>query len=229
MATEEFGVYLRTLRASLMLEARHAEEIVAEARSHLHHQAADLVRQGWAGSDAAAEAERRFGDPRDLGARLRTPNLKTAPYRLPRVTAGLAVMLAYTLVVTCSGLVDWSSHPGQFIASSAGIDGAGADALLMAIYLLPAALIAGAIAGLRAWWVAASPVALWLGICWIDSLLMGSLQPCGRLREQLLYALFLPLLCGLPLCGAAYLGGRLFASKVLVGAWGWLRAGPAMP
>lgn len=229
MAVEEFGSYLQTLRASLALEARHADEIVAEARSHLHHQAADLVRLGWTEGEAAVEAERRFGDPRKLAARLRAPNLKTAPCRLPRVCAGLAVMLGYTLVVACSGIVDWSSHPGQFIASSAGIDGAGADMLLMAAYLIPAALVAGAIAGFRAWWVAASPVVLWLGICWLDSLLVGALQPYGRLREQLLYVLFLPLLCGLPLCGAAYVGGRFSASKMLADTWGWLRAGPAAP
>ena len=87
--------YLSELRSHLTdLHPKRADEIIAEARTHLESRAAQLRAAGVGEDEAIGEALAAFGDParmaKDLianNSRHRRPNLRPRPFRRPHLLA----------------------------------------------------------------------------------------------------------------------------------------------
>ncbi len=63
----DIDTYLAQLRAHLTdLDPKRADEIIAEARTHIESRAAQLRAGGVSDGEAAAEAARTFGDPSEV-------------------------------------------------------------------------------------------------------------------------------------------------------------------
>ncbi len=213
----DIDTYLTQLRSHLTdLHPKRADEIVAEARTHLESRAAQLRAAGVGEGEAIGEALAAFGDPERMAQDLVDKNSRHRRPIALRALAALVISLGagFALAGLSSTPQSWMNSPSlHFISHYTGLDLEPAAFLLLLIQLLPAAYLAGIVGGPRLWWLAGSPGAFWIGLCWTMSLVYGNLQPYAILPEQLLYALILPGLFALVLAGTGRLGARLAASR----------------
>jgi hypothetical protein len=89
----EFNAYLKKLRAALDVSPQRADEIVAEARTHLEAKAAELEASGLNHGEAVQEAMASFGKAREMAEQLTQANGGGRTYWALRVALGVAVML----------------------------------------------------------------------------------------------------------------------------------------
>ena len=211
----DIDTYLSELRSHLTdLDPKRADEIVAEARTHLESRAAQLRAAGVGEDEAVGEALAAFGEPERMARELLDKNSRHRRPEALRVLAALAIALgaAFSLAKLYSTPACWNSPSLRFLAHHTGLDLQFAGFLLNVIQLLPAAYLAGLIGGRRFWWLAGAPGAFWIVFCWTLSLIHGNLQYAIR-PEQLRYALIIPGLAALLLAGTGWLGARLIASR----------------
>jgi hypothetical protein len=163
--------YLQHLRSHLTdIDAKRADEIIAEARTHIECRQAKLEASGMVRRDAVAEAVHTFGDAELVAERLRNANTghqHVGPFRLLiAVHLGLVGSLLATHLLL-------GQLPLPF-----DIGGPGADStpwfqvLAFGAIAGPAALLGGWAAGRWWWWLPALPVGI-LGF-------MGSALGPGR-------------------------------------------------
>jgi len=208
--------YLSELRAHLTdLHPKRADEIIAEARTHLESRVAQLQTTGMSRDEAVAEAARTFGDPSQVAQDLVQGNTRHRRPATLRALGALAIALgaAFALAGLYATPECWKSPSLLFVAHHTGLALEPAGWLLLLIQLLPAAYLAGVVGGPRFWWLAGAPGAFWIGFCWTASLLSGRLQPAPTLSEQLRYALIVPGLAALVLAATGRLGVGLAASR----------------
>ena len=208
----EIETYLGQLRSHLTdLDARRADEIVAEARTHLESRAAQLRAGGMSEDEVNAEAVRTFGDSALVAGRLRQGNRHHRRPHSLRALAALAVSLAtaFSLAMLLPGVVG-SQRDGslvQAVQSATNLDLSGAlyalGAVAFVIGFVPAALLAGFIGGRRHWWLAAVPGVLWACVSVPLVLLYATT------RVWLPYALLIPVLASLAFAALGWFGGRL--------------------
>jgi len=210
----EIDIYLAQLRSHLTdLDDRRADEIIAEARTHLESRAAQFEATGMSHDQATTEAARTFGDPSQVAQDLVQGNTRHRRPVALRTVVALAITLGAAFALTSTPDC-WESPSLHFIADHTGLALRPAAFLLVLIQLLPAAYLAGVVGGRRLWWLAGAPAAFWIGFCWIPSLIHGNFQWYHRLSEQILWTLALPGLAGFVLTGTGWLGARLAASRL---------------
>jgi len=212
----DIDTYLTQLRSHLTdLDPKRADEIIAEARTHLESRAAQLQAAGVGEDEAIEKALAAFGDPGRVAQDLIDKNSRHRRPAALRSLGALAITLgaAFALAGLSSTPESWNSPSLHFIAHYTGLDLEPAAFLLLLIQLLPAAYLAGVLGGRRLWWLAAAPAAFWIGLCWTASLLSGRLQPAPTLSEQLRYALIVPGLAALVLAATGRVGAGLAASR----------------
>jgi len=212
----DIDTYLAQLRSHLTdLDPKRADEIVAEARTHLESRAAQLRATGVGEDEAIKEALAAFGDPGRMAKDLVDKNSRHRRPVALRALAALAITLgaAFALAGLYATPECWNSPALHFIAHYTGLDLEPAAFLLLLIQLLPAAYLAGIVGGPRLWWLAGAPGVFWIGLCWIPSLVSGNLPPSATLPHQLRYALIVPGLAALVLAATGRLGAHLAASR----------------
>ncbi len=206
----EIESYLAELRARLDVDVKRADEIIAEVRTHLETQAAELQTGGLGSDEAMSQAVGSFGEPDQIARQLVEGN---ARHRRPEVLrAAGAIIVQLSAGFAISGLYGtYTEHDPavETVARITGLDWSNAGWLLMIITLIPAAFLAGIVGGRRFWWGASAPALFWIGLCWAMSLITWRLQPYGRVGEQTTYALVFPSLSGIVLVFFGWLGIRL--------------------
>lgn len=156
--------YLSELRSHLAdLDPGRAEEIVAEARSHLDARMAQLRSEGLGEDEAAATAVRGFGEPGPVAKRLRRANAgyqHVGPFRLLiAVQLGLAGSSLSTHLLARELTLPFD------LAGLAARSALWVQVLVFGLIAGPAALLGGLAAGRSWWWLPAAPVAI-MGFMW---------------------------------------------------------------
>ena len=223
----DFGEYLEKLRAALDVTPKRTEEICREVRSHLEARSRELIATGLNDNEAAREAVRGFGEPRQMAAQLTQANDKHR--RANRLRALLGFMVVFTAMFTVAFFwqVPSSVHNGvrisrdqrviHLLAAYTPLSLTQAKSLFQLLAVLPAAVLAGLLAGRRRWWVAGAPPLLLFGFFLSVVLLLGrgSHPPVG-LRD-LGYSAWRTLIGVLVMAGCGYLGSRVLKWKAA--AW----------
>jgi len=210
----EFNAYLAKLRAALDVSPARADEIVAEARTHLEAKAAELRASGLNREDAARQAVQGFGEPGEMAGQLTKANGRWREFSPFRMLAGIAVMFVATLtVMALAGHGGWLDDRWSWLNHRAGLAQSSAAMLIWLVLLAPAALVAGMIGGRRHWWVAATPAVLFVVTLPLYAVAMWA--KAVQLPEGLLHVLVYPV-AALLLWGAlGRVGARHAASKAL--------------
>lgn len=209
----EVDAYLEKLRAALDVSPTRADEIIAEARTHLRAKAAELETSGLSREEAAQEALASFGEPAQVAGQLTRANGGWRGLSPFRMLAGMAVMFAATLTV-----MSLASHGGgldvvwSWLSHRAGLGGSSGGMVIWLVLLAPAALLAGMIGGRRHWWVAVTPAILFLLILPLYVLAMTGRMP---LLEVFAYTLVYPSVALLVWGGMGWLGARHAAHKAV--------------
>jgi hypothetical protein len=212
----DIDTYLTELRSHLSdLDPRRADEIIAEARTHLDSRAAQLRAAGVGEDEAIGEALAAFGDPGRMAQDLIDKNSRHRHPAALRALAAITITLgaAFALAGLYATPQCWKSPSLLFLAHHTGLAPEPAGWLLLLIQLLPAAYLAGVVCGPRFWWLAGVPGVFWIGLCWIPSLVSGNLPPSATLPHQLRYALIVPGLAALVLAATGRVGAGLAASR----------------
>jgi hypothetical protein len=147
----DFDDYLDRLRAALDVTPKRAEEICREVRSHLDTRAKELIATGLNAEAAAAEAVRGFGEPKRMAAQLTQANDKYR--RANQFGAALGFMVVFAAMFTAPNV-------GALMTGTI-LPLAEAQSLFQLLTMLPAAVLAGMVAGRRRWWVAGAAAVLW--------------------------------------------------------------------
>jgi prepilin-type N-terminal cleavage/methylation domain-containing protein len=212
----EIDSYLAELRSHLSdLAPRRADEIIAEVRTHIEARAAQFERTGLSAPEAVDVAVRSFGDPAKLSRGLARANARH------RILSPLRAFLAPALVggamVALVGAdAPWDRGYTAWLADNTPLIRAEAHNLVLALALVPAALLAGIIAGRRWWWLAGLPPFLWGVLFWAISLVEFSIGSQGSPRETFAALIAWPIGGGALLGGIGFVGARL-------GEVAWLR------
>ena len=215
----EFDEYLEHLRSELDVDPKRADEICAEVRTHLEARAAQVQRSGITREEAVAEAVRSFGDAEEVAARLSAANSRhrsVGPFRLV-----LAFAVAFGGMLVAFGLLEGDA---PIIAPLTGpileqqtLEGHVLSLLVMVPLTVPAALLAGLLAGRQRWWIAGTPPALWGMLIWS---LLGIENGLGERPidwEATASAAALLLGCAPAVAALGFVGARL--SEQRVGGW----------
>ena len=153
--------YLSELRSHLTdLHPKRADEIVAEARTHLESRAAQLQAAGLNADQAASEAARTFGDPSQVAQDLVQGNTRHRRPAALRVVAALVIGCGSFVAVNTlinSPFVRWEVIAGV-IRRLTGLGWNPATALVECVPMVVPMLLVGIIGGRRFWWLAAVPI-----------------------------------------------------------------------
>ena len=169
----DIDTYLTQLRAHLTdLHPKRADEIVAEARTHLESRAAQLRVGGMDDIEASAEAARTFGDPSQVAQDLIQSN---ARHRRPvalRVVA--ALVTAFGSIFVLSSLVSWVVILSEMgvVTLPADLDLESTTWIVTYLGYCGIALLTGIVAGRRFWWIATLPGFLVVGFSLLVHLLL---------------------------------------------------------
>jgi hypothetical protein len=167
----EFEGYLSRLRAGLHLGASRADELVAEAESHLEARAAQWERMGRTRQEAAEAAMYGFGEPEAIAQQLTRANQRHRLVGAFRSTAAFAI--ASASFILAFGLLDdsapWLRPVLQWMQTVPAWVQPGAFVLATAVLSAPGAVLAGTIAGYRRWWLAALPMVLLGLLCLVTA------------------------------------------------------------
>jgi len=178
--------YLTQLRSHLRdLDPRRADEIVAEARTHLQSRAAQLQAAGLDADQAASQAARSFGEPAHVAADLRAANQH---HRRPvALRAVAAFVIAFSSVFALSVLlltVVLSLVAGVFTLP-ANLD---LVSTILIVYLVGLvgyyciALLTGIVGGRRFWWIVSLPGFVMIG-CALLALSVLANASTGRIES----------------------------------------------
>ncbi len=206
--------YLSELRSHLGdLDPRRAEEIVAEARTHLEAHAEQLRGGGMNDDDASAGAAREFGDPQELAARLRQANRGRRHVGPVRILLSVLVALGGLLIAFSV----WEAEPAwlrlldRTIASRTFVGAHHVEIVVMVLLMGPAAPLAGLLAGRRYCWLAAWPPVSWGLVLWtmiLGNLVLGEPVSQSLLRDE-----------GVPALILIFVGGPILVGLGLLGTW----------
>jgi len=214
----DFDEYLNQLRAALDVTPKRADEICREVRSHLETRVRELMATGLDENEAAQEAVREFGEPKHVAAQLTQAN--DTHRRANRVRALLGFMVVFTAMFTVA--IFWqvpsSVRNGvrisrdlraiHLLAAYTPLSLMQAKSLFQFLVVLPAAVLAGMLAGRRRWWVAGAPPLLLLILLISVVVLLGrGPHPAMSLRD-LGYPARWTLISALVMAGCGYLGSR---------------------
>jgi len=154
----DIDTYLSQLRSHLIdLDPERADEIVAEARTHLESRAAQLRATGVGENEAIKEALAAFGDPPQVAQDLVQGNARhRRPAALRAVGAfvtsfGSGLVLSFLL-----GAGSALSRAGTF-ALPAGLDSESTTTIVKWVAYCCIALLTGIVGGRRFWWIAGLP------------------------------------------------------------------------
>jgi ABC-type multidrug transport system fused ATPase/permease subunit len=147
----DFDDYLERLRAALDVTPKRAHEIYREVRTHLEAKSRELMATGLSEAEAVQEAVRGFGEPRRVAARLTEANDKYR--RANQFGAALGFMFVFATMFTAPNV-------GALMTGTV-LPLAKAQSLFQLLTMLPAAVLAGMVAGRRRWWVAGAAAVLW--------------------------------------------------------------------
>jgi hypothetical protein len=167
----EFEGYLNRLRAGLHLSASRADELVAEAESHLEARAAQWERMGRSRREAAEAAMQGFGEPEAIAQQLTRANQR---HRLAGAFRSvLAFLLASAALLISLGLLDdappWLGPMLRWLRTVPVDLQPAAFMVVTAALAAPGGVLAGVIAGSRRWWLAALPGGLLGLLCLVTA------------------------------------------------------------
>jgi len=156
----DIDTYLTELRSHLSdLDPKRADDIIAEARTHLQSRAAQFEATGMSHEGASAQAARSFGESAQVAADLLAGNSRHRRPMALRAVAALAISLgslAALSTVINSAYFRESVLKG-FMMPRTGLEFVAAtDAVAYPVYVA-AAVLTGVIAGRRFWWIASFP------------------------------------------------------------------------
>ncbi len=153
----DIDTYLAQLRSHLSdLDPKRADEIVAEARTHIESRAAQLCAGGMSEEEATSEATRTFGDPSQVAQDLVQGNSRHRRPIALRVVA--AIVITFGTFLALSFLV-----LGLLVLSREGVTmlpanlAAGAATIVRWMGFCGLGLLTGIVGGRRFWWIAALP------------------------------------------------------------------------
>ena len=168
----DLDTYLTQLRSHLSdLDPKRADEIIAEARTHVESRAAQLRAGGMGEDQATAEALCTFGEPVRVAHDLVESN---AAHRRPvalRALAAFVISLGSLAAVSTVINSDYfrESVLKGFMMPRTGLEFVAAtNAVAYPVYVA-AAVLTGVIAGRRFWWIATAPPLLAAGgyVLWL--------------------------------------------------------------
>ena len=150
--------YLSELRSHLTdLDSKRADEIVAEARTHLESRVAQLQATGMSHEDASAEAARTFGEPAQVALDLLTGNRRhRRPVALRAVGALVIAFGSILILAFVVGAVFALSRTGTFTLPNV-LDPESTTRIVNWVGYCGIALLTGIVGGRRFWWIAALP------------------------------------------------------------------------
>jgi len=209
----DFDDYLDRLRAALDVTPKRADEICKEVRSHLEARAKQLTATGLNAEAAAAEAVREFGEPKHMAAQLTQANSRHRGNLLGAVLGMVVVCFTGYSLAFLQRLNPWFREAREamigLLTNYTPLSQMEAGSLLGILAILPAAVLAGMLAGRRRWWIAAAPLVLWFGLMCTVGLLTSDLRPPGLLRKALVSTLIVVLI----VAAGGYLGARAAARR----------------
>ncbi|MFB3881219.1 MAG: permease prefix domain 1-containing protein [Armatimonadota bacterium] len=203
----EIDRYLETLRSALEVDAKRADEIIAEVRSHLEARAVELASSGMSRDEATGEAVRGFGEPGRVAGELLRANSRHRQTRPVAVVSGLAA--AFIGVLSAFSLLEDAYQPLD-------LGGQALWVLAMIALSVPSALLAGLCAGRRWCWVAAAPVVGWGLVLW--AMIAAAVLSVGAStyrgwRDEAVLAGVLTLVGGPVLAGSGLLGSTFRSQR----------------
>jgi len=148
----ECNAYLEKLRAALDVSPKRADEILAEARTHLEAKAAELQAGGLSRGDAVREAMEGFGEAGEMAGQLTRANGGGRAYWALRVALGVAVMLIGLFAAGAAHRPDswvWRSGPwlvARLLGIPADLVSIPFQVLRLLVLTVPPAVLSGAIA-----------------------------------------------------------------------------------
>jgi hypothetical protein len=213
--------YLDQLRGALDVTPKRADEICEEVRSHLRARASELMAKGSSEREAAAEAVAEFGAPRQMAAQLTQANSRHR--RANRILAVLGFMVVFSAMLTVS--VFWQAptlrngvrisrdmRAMHWLAVYTPLTLMQAKSLLGFLVVLPAAVLAGMVAGRRRWWIAGLPPVFWSSV--VSSLLfLGARHSHPAVNFEFVGVVRTTLISALVMAGCGYLGSRALKRK----------------
>ena len=217
----EIERYLGDLRSALEVDAKRADEIIAEVRSHLEARAAELEASGMNRDEAMGEAVRGFGEAGLVAGDLVRANSRHRRPQALRALGAVAVSLGagFALAALYGSSESRNSLSVRIMMSITGLDWFNAGWLLMVIALIPAALLAGMVGGRRFWWLASAPALFWISFCSVLMVVYGSRWSAGQ-RDAVIYSFALPAGDAFVLAGIGWLGARLTKVRIMAYAAG---------
>ena len=154
----DIDTYLAQLRSHLTdLDPKRADEIVAEARTHLESLTAQLRVGGMGDIEANAEAARTFGDPSQVAQDLIRGNSRHRRPIALRVVAAIVITFGtlLALMILILGVVVFSNE-GVFMLP-ANLAAGPAATIVKFVGSCSIGLLIGIVGGRRFWWIAALP------------------------------------------------------------------------
>jgi len=162
----DLDTYLTELRSHLReLDQKRADEIIAEARTHLASRTAQFEATGISHDEAVAEATRTFGDPSEVAQDLVRGN---ARHRRPvALRAVAAFVIAFGSALAVTGLFSSPVYVRLFVAGAVtpltGLDLVSTTRIVHPLAYCCIALVTGIVGGPRFWWIAALPGLVTMG------------------------------------------------------------------
>jgi hypothetical protein len=205
----DIETYLGQLRSHLTdLDAKRADEIVAEVRTHIESRAAQLRAGGMGEDEAEVEAARTFGDPALVADGLKQGNQH---HRRPVALRAVgALVIAFGSILALAWLIGVAgalSRTGT-ITLPTGLDSESTTRIVKWVGYCCIALLTGIVGGRRFWWTAALPGLVMIG----GALLALSLSP-PTVRAELGISLLRTLVSGAAftaiMASLSWLGSRL--------------------
>ena len=160
----DVDTYLAQLRAHLTdLDPKRADEIVAEARTHLESRAAQSRAGGMSEEEASSEAARTFGEPAQVAVDLLAGNRRhRRPVALRAVGAFVTSFGSIFTLFFVIAIVSVLSRTGRFTLP-AGLDLEPSTRTVKWVAFCCIALLTGIVGGRRFWWIAALPGFVMIG------------------------------------------------------------------
>jgi len=153
----DIDTYLTQLRSHLTdLDPKRADEIIAEARTHLESRAAQLRVGGMDDIEANAEAARTFGDPSQVAQDLIRGNSRHRRPIALRVVAAIVITFGTSLALglLVLGMVVLSREGETMLPANLATGAAG---IVRLVGFCGLGLLTGIVGGRRFWWIAALP------------------------------------------------------------------------
>lgn len=204
----DIDTYLTQLRAHLTdIHPKRADEIVAEARTHIEARAAQLCASGMSEEEASSEATRTFGDPSQVAQDLIQGNTR---YRRPTALRAVgALVIAFGSILILSfvvGAVFALSRAGTFTLPAA-LDPERTTRIVNWAGYCCIALLTGIVGGRRFWWIAALPAIVSLAFSLVVRFFL--LPPGVELSTSPLNTLVLGAAFTAMMASLGWLGSRL--------------------